>query len=81
LDFGGFIPLEVVEKKIQKQLQILHEIQETFNQDEEIDKAALENLANIMRNEPQIIQMRRRMQSGRGRSSTRSARRMRTLMI
>jgi hypothetical protein len=53
LDAGGFIPLKLVEKKIPKQLQILHEIQETFKQDEEVDKAALENLAKIMRNEQQ----------------------------
>ncbi|GMI48535.1 hypothetical protein TrCOL_g5186 [Triparma columacea] len=53
MDTGGYIPVKVVDRSTPYVLSAIAELRDSFKQDEEVDKAALASLANIIKNEPQ----------------------------
>ena len=53
VDAGGFVPRKVVDRKIPQSLKLVSELQHAFKRDEDVDRAALASLANIIRNEKQ----------------------------
>jgi len=53
MDAGGHIPVNVVNKTIPRGLSAIAALRDSFNRDEEVDKAALASLANIIKNEDQ----------------------------
>jgi hypothetical protein len=53
MDTGGYIPVKVVNSSIPRVLGALSEISNSFKRDEDVDKAALASLTNIIKNEHQ----------------------------
>jgi hypothetical protein len=79
LDFGGFIPLKVVEKKFQSNSKSYTRFKKLSSMMRRLIRLRMRILQTSSRMSSKIIQMKRRMQSGKGRSFMRSARRMRIL--
>jgi hypothetical protein len=52
-DAAGHLPKSLVDKKIPNALGAVADLRTYFNKDEEVDKAALASLANVIKNEPQ----------------------------
>ncbi|GMI43365.1 hypothetical protein TrCOL_g9828 [Triparma columacea] len=53
MDTGGHIPVKVVDRTIPRVLSTIAVLRDSFKRDEEVDKAALASLANIIKNKPQ----------------------------
>ncbi|GMI44875.1 hypothetical protein TrCOL_g12708 [Triparma columacea] len=53
VDTGGYLPAKLMEKQTPKVLRVLKSAMQSFEKDEEVDKAGLASLANIIKNEPQ----------------------------
>jgi len=53
MDTGGHIPVKIVDRTIPRVLSTIAVLRDSFNRDEEVDKAALASLVNIIKNEHQ----------------------------
>ena len=53
MDTGGHIPVKIVDRKTPRVLSTIAVLRDSFKRDEEVDKAALASLANIIKNEHQ----------------------------
>ena len=54
IDFGGLIPVSILNRKVPKQLSCIKFLADSFQHGEEIDRAVLASLANTIKNEAQI---------------------------
>jgi hypothetical protein len=53
MDTGGHIPVKIVDRTIPRVLSTIAVLRDSFKRDEEVDKAALASLANIIKSESQ----------------------------